>query len=537
VSQEGLPSLHAENGPHRLGRWVLNLGSGYADFGIGGLIYLLLTPIIVGRLGVEAFAVWIVSHTITFYLHFLDLGLANAQVRFHARFTSQGRERAFAKLIATVAVALTVAGIVALIAGVALSIGLPMSWFDIPAALEGDFRTVLLILAINCLVSLPASAVANLYEGAQRFDLRNWISIVLRIATATCQWQLVTRGHGLVALAALELGTTGVRLLIHLVVIRRLVPGVLRVPAHFHRRVWQRIRSFSIWTLFDDLLTEGTQRFDAFLVAMLLPIGVLAPYALSQALAGIAAVAVEPIVDTYLPIASNLHGRRRLDELQRMLILGTKLVTAVASPIVIVLTFFGHFLLGVWVPELKDEAPPALLALMSLDILVSVYLSGTAVVLLALERVRTIVFLTLAEVLVSLAGILALTPKLGIVGVATGMLMANAILGFGFQMPIVARDLQSSGRAFARATVGPMLAAMLPALIVAVILREMLGELTLIEVTAAIAAISVAYLAGFIAFGLRRDEWQEALRAAAPLLERMPRVVRWPIERLAAVKT
>ncbi len=522
---------------HRFGGWLLNLGSGYADFAVGGLIYLILTPIIVRYLGIEAYAVWIVSHTITFYLHFLDLGLANAQVRFHARFTGQGRQRAFSKLIATVAVALTVAGIVALIAGIALSLGLPMSWFEIPPALEADFRTVLLILAVNCLVSLPASTVENLYEGAQRFDLRNWISIIVRVLTAAGQWVLVTRGHSIVTLAALELGASCVRLLIDLAVIRRLLPGLLQIPAQFHRRVWQRIRSFSIWTLFDDLLTEGTQRFDAFLVAMLLPIGVLAPYALSQALASVATVAVEPITDTYLPIASNLHGRRRFSDLQRMLILGTKLVTAVASPIVIVIAIFGHFLLGVWVPELKDETPQALVALMSLDILVSVYLSGTAIVLLAMERVRTVVVLTLAEVIVSLIAILALTPHFGILGVAGGMLFANVTLGFWFQMPIVARDVQSTGWKFAGATIAPMLVAVLPALLVALLLRDNMGELTLLKVAAAAAAIALVYAAGFFAFALRRDEWQETLRVAAPLLDRLPRMLRRPLDWLAAVKT
>jgi O-antigen/teichoic acid export membrane protein len=524
----------ATPGRSRVAAWLLNLGSGYADFAVGGLIYLVLTPIIVSRLGVEAFAVWIVSHTITFYLHFLDLGLTNAQVRFHARFTGQGRQRAFAKLISTVAVALTVAGIAAFVLGVVVALGLPMPWFEIPATLEEDFRIVLLILAAKCLVSLPGSTIDNLYEGVQRFDLRNWIAIGLRTVTALGQWLLLEQGYGIVALAALELGLSCVQLLIGIIVIRRLIPGLMQIRVRFHRRTWRRIRAFSMWTLFDDLLTEGTQKFDAFVIALLLPIGVLAPYALSQTIASIVTAAVDPISETYLPIAADLHGRRRLPELARLLVLGTKLVTAVAAPIAIVLIFFGHFLLGAWIPELKAETPPALIGILSVDILVSVYLVSSAVVLLAMERVRTIAILTLAEVAVSLTGILLLTPHFGIVGVAAGMLIANVLLGLAVQIPIVARDLQTTGWRFAARTLLPLLLAMLPAVVVAAVLRETLGDLSLAKVAAASLATGTTCVAGFVLFGLTRAEWRETLRAGQPLVRRLPAALQRPLARFAA---
>src|SRR3569833_77510 len=101
--------------PARFQGWLRNVGSSYADAAVGGVVFVLLSPVIVRHLGNEAYAVWVLAHTITFYLAFLDLGFANAQVRYHARFSAHGNVEAVRQVISTSIVSLLVVGVVVLL--------------------------------------------------------------------------------------------------------------------------------------------------------------------------------------------------------------------------------------------------------------------------------------------------------------------------------------------------------------------------------------------------------------------------------------
>src|SRR5688572_8738829 len=244
----------------RIRQWLLNVASGYADLAVGGVIFILLTPLFIRYLGVEGYAVWVVSHTITFYLHFLDLGFGSAQVRFHAQLAARGELDDVARLTRTTAISLLVSGLVATIVGLGVALGPASWWIDTSPAFETDFRTVLVLLVINLMVAFPASVLDNLYDGLQRFDIQNARSIVLRLITASAQVVLLMQGHGLVALAALELAMSCLLLVVDGVLLNRLMPGLLRLRLVFDNAMWQRMRSFALWDSLDDLLVEGTPK-------------------------------------------------------------------------------------------------------------------------------------------------------------------------------------------------------------------------------------------------------------------------------------
>jgi hypothetical protein len=75
----------------KLRQWLANLGSGYADIFVGSVI-LLLTPVVIRTFGVENFAVWILCHSILFYLGFFDIGSGHA-CRYLERFNKTYREK------------------------------------------------------------------------------------------------------------------------------------------------------------------------------------------------------------------------------------------------------------------------------------------------------------------------------------------------------------------------------------------------------------------------------------------------------------
>ncbi|MBS0397244.1 MAG: hypothetical protein JSR95_01050, partial [Proteobacteria bacterium] len=105
--------------PHR---WLLNVGTGYADALIGGTLFVVLTPVFVRELGAQGYAVWLLAHVFTFYLGFLDIGFGHAQVRFHARWAATEQGKALQGLVSTTTSGLFVAGTLAALTGMVLAL-------------------------------------------------------------------------------------------------------------------------------------------------------------------------------------------------------------------------------------------------------------------------------------------------------------------------------------------------------------------------------------------------------------------------------
>lgn len=420
-------------------RWLANVGSGYAEAAVGGVIYLALTPVLIRTVGVEAYGVWLLSHAITFYLKFFDFGCGDAQVRLHARLAARQQHVAIARLVVTVALALVFTGALAALIALGLTMAPAEWWLDASATLTADFHVVLAILGANLLITIPGSALENVYEGAQRFDLLNARSIALRLVAATLQLALVLNGHGIVALALVELATSALGMAIDLVMIGRLYPGLMRTPARFHRRTWQHIRRYSFWSAIDELVAEGTINLDEILIAMLLPIGLMTPYAIAVTLGGAMLVAIGPLTDVLYPMIAGLHARHRDSELKSLFERATKGMFMLALPVALFVGLLGQAVVAVWVPEVSHGITGMLLWILVASGLVSTLLTPSTIMLLALGRVRLMVGLTALEVLVEVVLIALLAPRHGLEGVAVACLIANASIGLLVELPLTCR--------------------------------------------------------------------------------------------------
>lgn len=496
-----------------LRQWLRNVAAGYGETLVSAAILILLTPVIVAHLGVEAYGAWVLGHSIAFYLQFFDLGFGEAQVRLHARFAERACRDLIEKLVATVLVCLAVGGAVAAVVGAALAFGASTAWLEVSGALEGQLRTVIALLAVNLLVSIPGSALRSLYEGAQRFDILNARSIVLRLVTAGLQLVLLMKGYGIVALAVVELAASCLAVAIDFVVLRRLMPGLLSVRAAFDRRIWRRIRHFALWTSIDDLVAEGTAHLDELLVVAFLPLALLTPYALCLTLAGAVMPIVRPIAETFFPMAATLHARHRTADLARLLGMGTKAITALALPFAIGLIFFGHDVLALWVPQAAQATSPLLIALLAANFLVSASLWTSGVMLLATNRIRLVVILNVTEVALEVAMIVLLAPRYGLIGVASASLLANLALGLFVEVPLMCRFVNTTPFALLGSAMGRLALAALPVTIMAYLLHELApphGWLTLLAVA---TGLGVAWLAALFVLGTRRAERTELLAA------------------------
>ena len=494
------------------GHIVRNILSNYAASIVGGLIFIVLTPYVVGKLGIVGYGVWVLVGVIGYFINYLDFGLDDAQLKYIAEFDGSGDPDSVNRLLVTALSVHSLIGLGAFTITLLLAVLPAEQLFNVPAEAVPEFKIVLILLGINLLFGFPASVVEGVFEGFQRFDVANILNVSFAIGGAVATVVVLELGYGLVGLAGLEIVLTALGIGVDLYVIKRLFPDVSIRCLKIDSDIWSKMKSFGKWSFLDDMLTEGTAHLDKLILPVVLSVSLLTPYSLMMALAALVLFVSEPITDVFFPKAAELNARSELDQLQRLWGDGTRAVIAVATPVAVVAAIFGETILAVWVGSDFVALPEATLPLLVSNLYVSAVFWTATTLLLGLGLVRKVFWFSVFEVVLGLALILFLAPRYGIVGFVTGMLVANLAAAFLMAVPTTASALSQPMHTFLfRSLVAPMLAC-LPAFAAALAVEFWLQPRTLLELVVALLLVFVVHGAAFLVLGMNRSEREKCLQ-------------------------
>ncbi len=485
----------------RASRFLKNVTSNYVVTGVDILIFVLLTPFIVHRLGLEHYAVWVILQSIGFYLDFFDIGVPDAQVRQHSSLLKKKDPQAVSRLLGTVFVIYLAAAAAALLAAAGLAMLPTVDWLDIPESAADLYVPVLLLIGLTAAFSFVETGIDGIFEGYQRYDAANAIDLVFTVLSALAVVWALAAGFGLIALALIACVETLLSAATKYVAVRRMFPEEAHPRLGFDAATWRSIRSFSIWTSLDEFVTEGTAQFDRILIPILLASALVTPYSLVVALAAAIFALAQPITDTFLPIASARHQESDRHAMTAFLLRGTRLVTMATLPVTIVVVFFGQPILNLWVGEEYTTLHPTVLWFTAANFFFSTYLWTSLNVLTGAGAVKQIFRMSVFEVLLVLALILSLVPFFALPGLALAGLVANVLTGVFLFIPAACRLTTLRTRAFVGSSLVPHLLAATPAVIVAWLLSRWLDPTTWFETLAAAAVTALVALLSLLFFG------------------------------------
>jgi O-antigen/teichoic acid export membrane protein len=160
-----------------MSRFLRNVSSNYAVAAVHAALLLAVTPFVVDRLGASHYAVWIIVQTIGYFLGFLDLGLADAQVRQHARLAARGASRDLPRLHGTVLTVLAGAGLVAILLAAGIALLPSAALLDIPGTARDHYAALLLLVGVAAAAAMLDTGFDGIFEGHQRYDLMNLVNL------------------------------------------------------------------------------------------------------------------------------------------------------------------------------------------------------------------------------------------------------------------------------------------------------------------------------------------------------------------------
>jgi O-antigen/teichoic acid export membrane protein len=505
-----------------------NISWNYLQAGVSGIVYLLLTPLIVAQLGTIGFGLWVLLNAILFYLKFLDLGFYNSLVKYVAEYAARKDWVIMNGLIAVTGGALTIAGLCALAGSCLVAWWLVPSVFNVPPEQVGELQLATLLIGANLLIAFPTSALNAVLEGRQRFDVLSAISIPITLAAALATVLVLRAGQGVLGLVWITIGATGLNALACWVTLRRLYPEIRPGLGSLSRKdvaqYWRHIRGYSTWTSLNEILAEGSSQLEKLLIPILLSVALLTPYALIVTVCAAVFLLIEPITDAFFPLSSAYDAATDRSRLSLLLSRGTKLVVGVSLPLAVGIGYYGRDFILLWIGTADLEIPAGVLPLVVASFAVTAFILTGTTILLAMARVREVFWMGISELALAIALVVLTVPRLGLLGLAGSLLIANVLITFAWIVPHVCRLLDQSVRGFLATSILRPALAIVPMALLMVALEGVHPAVSLWRMVLNCALSGALYLVSFWVLSLTSAERAAVYASASAVWPGMARM-------------
>lgn len=498
-----------------------NVSTRYIAIVVDGLIGLMVLPFNVAHLGRSAYGLWALTTSITWFFGVLDLGYSGALVKFIAQYRAWRDHTALNEVVSTIGSVFTGLGVACFVVTAIIAWRVD-SFFHLDPEQAHTARQLLLIIGAYLSIQLPISVFGAVVYGFQRFYRNNAVSIGLSIVVATVNVAVLGTGHSLVTLVA---STTAVRILFlggFVWNAYRVFPGLQVRRSLFRRARLREVTGFSVYMAVLDWSAKLNYSSDTMVIGATLDTTAIALWTVGQRLTQLAQQLTSQLNGALFPVVVDSDASQRQDQLQMILIQGTKLSLALAAPLCLGLISMADPLIRRWVGT-QFAASVLPLQIMLTIVLVRNVTASANLILRGAGQHRLLTITNASTAIVNVLLSIALVRPLGLLGVALGTLIPVAASGVFVLYPAACRRV---GIPFRRPLMQAVWPALWPAIVMTVVLRvaRRIPPTNLFEVALHLAMGGVVYLVLFVGMAIGAEERHFYLTKIRGVLARQPRV-------------
>ena len=404
-----------------------NVAWGWLGVGVNIVIGVVLSPLIIRRLGVDQYGLWVLLFSALEYLRMLDFGFRAATVNACARFRARQDWTGVHRTIATAGLYFLVVAVTCCGAAIALR-GVLVNLLNVAEPQQAAARTLVTLIACAVGFRLILSPLTAALEAFQRFDLVNRGYISALVFRSVGSIALLLLGYGLTHLAVVIVIAQVGESIWNIIAVRRVVPG-FRLSTSLVRmqvlvQLFQYGRHSAVWVI-------------AMVMSLQVPITVLG-YLLGPVAVGLFALplrlllylseALTKVSDVTSSVTAEFDEVRSSAKVWRLAVLTNRHSLALFLPAAIFLAIYATPLLSVWVsPEVAASSAPLIPVLLINFVLAIAGQHNAGAVLLGQGKHAKYAYANVIEVVVSTAGLFLVVPSYGILGAAWVLTIANLL--------------------------------------------------------------------------------------------------------------
>jgi O-antigen/teichoic acid export membrane protein len=409
---------------------------GLLGVGVNLALGLCLSPLIVRRLGIEQYGVWVLLFSAADYLRIIDFGFRSSVVNACARLRTRGDADGINQTL-TSALAYFFVGSVACWLLAVLCRAPLVAMFNVAEPMRPTAITLVGIIVATVSVRLMFAPVTAVLEAFERFDLLNRAYIAGLVLRATGSVGVLLAGRGLIGLAWVVLLVQVVEATWNFASVRRVVPsfrpafhrvrfGTLKRLSHYGRHS-ALMAGADLMSLHGAITILGAIRGPAEVAAYALPFRLL--YYVAEVMSKVSGVTAAATA------ALDEAGHR--ERVWRLAMDTNRHCLAFFMPLGLFLSMYGTPLLREWIsPEVAVHSGPLIPILLIMFVFAVAGQYNSGAVLIGQGKHSSYAHLILTEVALTAIGLFIFAPAYGALA-AAWVVSLSFVVARGFALALV----------------------------------------------------------------------------------------------------
>ena len=406
-----------------------NATPNYGRMAVGIVTTLLLTPLILHKLGAEAYGLWTLTLAVAGYFSLVDLGITGAAIRYVTHYRALQDWPNLNKTIGSTLFCYFGMACIALVGSFAVAACAPHLFHVMPGHVNTLRLLVLnigLVSAIGFATTMPIQCVI----AAQRQDALNIWGLGIQVLIALVTAMGVGLGAGVLLLAALQLFSTIANGLIAFVLSRRFLPQA-RFRPRWDPEQGRLVVSFAGTAALITIGWRVIYYTDTLVIASFLSIAAVAGYAIALKMTDLMRGLVNAGVAVVGTFAGEQAALQNKEALAKLWFEGTKWSLVITLPLCTVFVLTGQQIVSAWIGPGYAAAATAL-GWLAVGSVFDLAQSSAFYVLMNSGGQKVLAWVTLAEAIINLSLSIILLRHFGIVGVAMGTTFPIVVRGLVF---------------------------------------------------------------------------------------------------------
>jgi len=350
-------SQFKKNSIHNILGWIIPI-----------IIFIILTPIMIKKMGQEAFGIITIIQIITGYMTVLNFGFSEAIIKQVAESFGKDKEQTMRVLWVGMGIFFIVGsfgtGILFLLSG-----WLGMEVLQVPEELRLDTVKAIQIGSIAFLLQMMAEFYRGASLGCHRFDIPN-ISRIVRISLSGLFIVLVLeKGMGIVEVMIASVTGLAIGLVINVIWMHKILP-MNRVHGG-HRKVARTLFHFSKHIFFVRLAGIVSNKIGQFFLGTLSSIANVALYEVPTRAAEAGSTMLGRVLQVFYPGISAMDKVKEKNKIKEILLSVLSIQMFISIPIMIMVVLEGATILSIWIDPDFAEKSAEIIMLVAITYLLS----------------------------------------------------------------------------------------------------------------------------------------------------------------------
>lgn len=320
----------------------------YVAIGLNNIVGLLYTPYMLRMLGQNEYGLYSLVASVVAYLTVLDLGFANAIVRYTAKFRAENKMQEQYEMFGMFFILYCGIGLIAFLIGLGLYFNVDVL-FDATMNAEDLYkiRVMMLLMVFNIAFTFPMSIWGAIITAYENFVFQKLVNISRIILNPLVMILLLSIGYKAIAMVVVITLFNVATLCINAWYCKYR----LNIKVKFARFKWgflKEVSVYSLWIFLDTIVSRFYSSAGQIILGMYQGASVVAIYALAIQLKSLFTSFSTAFNSVLLPKATSLCLKGSVEEINGLFIRVGRMQFFVISFMLLVFTVFGREFIILW---------------------------------------------------------------------------------------------------------------------------------------------------------------------------------------------